>query len=160
MECYCYLRNVQDLLADGKTPCERRFGESFKGPVIPFGAVVEYHPISTRDQMRIHQFLEGSIAGNLSRICIDRGGLWKRDPDSRFGRLGNMDASEIYSRRINAKEVLIRQKGNDFIFPFADGTAKLPGRRCNELRVQLCVPKEEIFPIPLKYIDVTRDYTH
>ena len=26
MECYCYLRNVQNLLADGKTPCERRFG--------------------------------------------------------------------------------------------------------------------------------------
>ena len=33
MEHYCDLRNVQDLLADGKTPCERRFGESFKGPM-------------------------------------------------------------------------------------------------------------------------------
>ena len=30
VECYCYLRNVQDLLADGKTPNERRFGEPFK----------------------------------------------------------------------------------------------------------------------------------
>ena len=36
MECYCYLRNRQDL-SDGKTPYERRFGEPFKGPVIPFG---------------------------------------------------------------------------------------------------------------------------
>ena len=27
MECYCYLRNVQDLLADGKTLYDRRFGE-------------------------------------------------------------------------------------------------------------------------------------
>ena len=26
MECYCYLRIIQDLLSDGKTPCERRFG--------------------------------------------------------------------------------------------------------------------------------------
>ena len=26
MECYTYLRNVQDLLSDGKTPYERRFG--------------------------------------------------------------------------------------------------------------------------------------
>ena len=26
MECHCHLRNVQDLLADGKTPYERRFG--------------------------------------------------------------------------------------------------------------------------------------
>ena len=29
MECYCYLRNVQDLLTDGKTPYERRFGYFF-----------------------------------------------------------------------------------------------------------------------------------
>ena len=50
MECYGYLRNVQDLLADGKTPHERRFGEPFKGPVIPFGAMVEYHPFSSRDR--------------------------------------------------------------------------------------------------------------
>ena len=43
MECYCCLRNVQDLLSDGKTPYERRFGIPFNGPVIPFGAMVEYH---------------------------------------------------------------------------------------------------------------------
>ena len=37
-----------------------------------------------------------------------------------------LDASEIYRRRINAKEVLISQKkGEDFIFQIADGTAKL-----------------------------------
>ena len=43
MECYCYLRNIQDLLSDGKTPYERRFGMPFDGPVTPFGAMVEYH---------------------------------------------------------------------------------------------------------------------
>ena len=32
MECYCYLRNIQDLLSDGKTPNERRFGMPFNGP--------------------------------------------------------------------------------------------------------------------------------
>ena len=37
MECYTYLRNVTDLLSDGKTPYERRFGQPFKGPIIPFG---------------------------------------------------------------------------------------------------------------------------
>ena len=30
MKCYCYLRNVQDPLSDGKTPYERRFGQPFK----------------------------------------------------------------------------------------------------------------------------------
>ena len=46
MECYTYLRNIQDLLSDGKTPYERRFGEPFKGPIIPFGSLFEYYPIS------------------------------------------------------------------------------------------------------------------
>ena len=32
---YCYLRNIQDLVGDGKTLYESRFGESFKGPIIP-----------------------------------------------------------------------------------------------------------------------------
>ena len=40
IDCCCYLRNVQDLLADGKTPSERRFGDPFQGPVILFGAMV------------------------------------------------------------------------------------------------------------------------
>ena len=56
MEYYCNLRNIQDLLCDGKRPCERRFGMPFDGPVIPFGAMVEYHPISSQDQSRLHQF--------------------------------------------------------------------------------------------------------
>ena len=56
MESYCSLRNIQDLLSDGKTPHERRFGEPFKGPNIPFGSLVEYHPITAKDQSRIHQF--------------------------------------------------------------------------------------------------------
>ena len=123
-----------------------------------------------------------------------------------------MDASEIYPRRLNAKEVLITQRDQEFVFPVADGSATLSGRddefqeptlrwehtvrRENlsgesqgdreeshpeeakdeaetqedfwsiqgdfiyrhhiEPRVQIYVPKEESFPIPLKYIDVTR----
>ena len=30
VECYTYLRNIQDLLSDGKTPYERRFGKPFE----------------------------------------------------------------------------------------------------------------------------------
>ena len=39
IECYCHLRVVQDLLAVGRTPYERRFGEPSEGPIIPFGAI-------------------------------------------------------------------------------------------------------------------------
>ena len=50
MECYTYLRNILDLLSDGKTPFERRFGKPLKGPTIPFGSLVEYHPKTAKDQ--------------------------------------------------------------------------------------------------------------
>ena len=39
-ECYCHLRNVQDLLTDGNTLYSTRFGEPLKDPMIRFGAVV------------------------------------------------------------------------------------------------------------------------
>ena len=42
--------------------------------------------------------------------------------------LETMDASDIHPRRINAKEVLTPQRGDFYIFPTADGTAKLSGR--------------------------------
>ena len=54
-ECYTYLRNVTDLLFDGKTPYERRFGQPLTGPIIPFGSLVECYPVSAKDQSRIHQ---------------------------------------------------------------------------------------------------------
>ena len=63
MECYTYLRNVTDLLSDGKTPYERRFGQQFKGLIIPFGSLVEYHPITAKDQSRIHQFGKKVLPG-------------------------------------------------------------------------------------------------
>ena len=63
MECNTYLRNVTDLLSDGKTPYERRFGQPFKGPIIPFGSLVEYHPSTAKDQSRIHQFGKKVLPG-------------------------------------------------------------------------------------------------
>ena len=38
-----------------------------------------------------------------------------------------MDASEIYARRLNAKEVLTPQRSGNFILPVADGTVKICG---------------------------------
>ena len=48
MESYCYLRNIQDLLSDGKTPHERRFGMPFNGPMIPCGAMVDNLPLKKK----------------------------------------------------------------------------------------------------------------
>ena len=73
MEWYCYLRNIQDLLSDAKTPYDRRFGMPLNGPLIPFGAIVEYQPISVKDQSRLHQSGAKSLAWYISRLCIIRG---------------------------------------------------------------------------------------
>ena len=48
MECSTCLRNATDLLSDGKTPYERRFGKPFKGPIISLGSLVKYYTISER----------------------------------------------------------------------------------------------------------------
>ena len=60
LECCCYLRNIQDLLSDGKTPYERRFGVPFHGPDILFGAMAEYHIVSAEDLSRLHEFVQKS----------------------------------------------------------------------------------------------------
>ena len=125
-----------------------------------------------------------------------------------------MGASEIYSKRLNAKEVIFPKQGEFIFFPIADGRIKTPGgdqelrtstlvrprpiqgesnidflgesegslpqphdsfpdageamndfwsmsgsfmyRHHVEPRVKHYSPREESFPIPLKYIDVSR----
>ena len=215
MECYTYLRNVTDLLSDGKTPYERRFGQPFKGPIIPLGSLVEYHPITAKDQSKIHQFGKKVLPGLFLGYALYAGGIWKDDVlVADLEELETMDASEIYSKRLNAKKVIFPKEKGEFIFPMADGRIKpfggdqdletstsirqrpiqgeshldflgesegsLPpphdsfpdaGEAMNDFwsmsgsficrhhvepRVKLYSLREESFPIPLKYIDVSR----
>ena len=79
MECYTHLRNVTDLLSDGKTPYERRFGQPFKGPIIPFGSLVVYYPISADDQSRNHQFGKKVLPGLFLEYALYAVRLWKGD---------------------------------------------------------------------------------
>ena len=103
MECYCYLRNVKDLLADGKTRYERRFGEPFKGPVIPFGAMVENHPLSAKDLSRLLQFYLEFTFG----YALYAGGIWKGDIlVADVEELEILEVSEIHARRLHAKEII------------------------------------------------------
>ena len=78
VECYTYLRNTQDLLSDGKTPYERRFGQPFKGPIIPFGSLVEYHPKTAKDQSKNPSICKESLIWIVPRIRSVRGGEFGR----------------------------------------------------------------------------------
>ena len=97
MECYTYLRNVTDLMSDGKTPYERRFVQPFKGPIIPFGSLVEYHPITAKDQSRIHQFGKKVLRGLFLGYALYAVRIWKGDvliadleELETMGRIGNL----------------------------------------------------------------------
>ena len=189
-------------------------GNHFGGPIIPFGSLVEYHPKTARDQSRIHQFGKKVLPGLFLGYALYAGGIWKGNVlVADLEESETMDASEIYSKRLNAKEVIFPKEG-EFTFPIADGRIKTPGedqelrtstlirqrpirgesrldflgesegsfpqphdslpvageamndfwsmsgsfiyRHHAEPRVKLYSPTEESFPIPLKYIDVTR----
>ena len=64
------------LLLSAKYSGFSSLGMPFNGPVIPFGAMVEYHPISAKDQSRLHQFggkiLPGIFLGYV--VCTGESG--------------------------------------------------------------------------------------
>ena len=187
-----------------------------KGPIIPFGSMVEYHPTSAKDLSRLHQFGTKDLPRIFLGYVPYAGRIWKGDiVVTNIQELEKMGASEIHAKRPNEKEVLTHQNGEHFIFPIADGKVKLSGgdqvlrtstifqdhpdrgeeqgnllgesdgssptlfqdsspddgearnyfwsisgnyiyRHHVEPRVKLYVPREESFPIPLRFIDVTR----
>ena len=134
MESCCYLRNLQDLLSVGKIPYERRFAVPcdgpvvLNGPVVPFGAMVEYAFSSARDLSRLHQFGPQVLPWKFFGYTLHAGRIWKGDIlVADIEELEQMEASEIHAKRLSAKEVLTPLSGGNFIFPIADGTVKLSG---------------------------------
>ena len=129
MECYTNLRNIQDLLSDGKTPYERRFGKPFKGPIIPYGSLVEYYFHFCERPVKNPSIWKDSFTWIVPRICVlHAGGIWKGDILVAYiEELEKMDASEIYSKRLNAKEVISPKEKGELFFPIADGRVKFVG---------------------------------
>ena len=90
--------------------------------------MVEYYPISAKDQSRIHQFGKKVLPGLFLGYALYAGGIWKGDVlFADLEELETMDASEIYSERLNAKDVIFPKDNGEFIFPIADGRIKTPG---------------------------------
>ena len=95
----------------GKHHTRDAFGEPFHGPIIPFGSLVEYYPFSAKDQSRIHQFGKKVLPGLFLGYALYAGRIWKGDIlVADLEELETMDASEIYSKRLNAKEVIFSKE--------------------------------------------------
>ena len=96
-------------------------GNHFKVPIIPFGSLVEYHPLTMKDQSRIHQFGKKVSPELFLGYAWYARGFWKGDVlVADLEELETMDASEIYSKRLNAKEVIFPKEKGEIIFPIAD----------------------------------------
>ena len=57
----------------GRRPMKDVLGNHLKGPIISFGSLVEYHPITAKDQSRIHQFGKKVFTWIVPRIRSLRG---------------------------------------------------------------------------------------
>ena len=90
--------------------------------------MVEYHPISTKDQSRLHQCGKKVLLAIFLGYALYAGGIWKGDiMVVDIEELEKMDASEIHAKRLHAKEVITPKIGEQFIFLVADGKVKLSG---------------------------------
>ena len=101
----------------------------FDGPVIRFGVLVEYHPISAIDLSRLHQFGPKVLPGIFFGYALHTVRIWKGDIlGLRHGSIWtNIDVSEIHSRKTQCKASVKPMRGDNFIFPVADATVKISG---------------------------------
>ena len=58
----------------GRRPMKDVLGNHLKRPIIPFGSLVEYHPITAKDQSRIHQFGKKVLPGLFLGYALYAGG--------------------------------------------------------------------------------------
>ena len=122
-----FCETSQNYYLVGRRPMKDVLGNHLKGPIIPFGSLVEHHPITAKDQSRIHQFGKKVLPGLFLGYALYAGGIWKGDVlIADLEELETMDASEIYSERLDAKEVIFPKQG-EFIVPIADGRIKTLG---------------------------------
>ena len=72
---------------------------------------MEYHPISAKDQSRLHQFGGKVSPGIFLGYVLIAERIWKGDiVVADIEEVEKVDASEIHARRLNAKEVLTPQR--------------------------------------------------
>ena len=85
-------------------------------------------PFLRKTSQKIHQFGKKVLLGLFLGYALYAGGIWKGDIlVADIEELETMDASEIYSKRLNAKEVIFPKENGNFIFPAADCRINLSG---------------------------------
>ena len=113
------LRNAHDILADGLTAYEARFGEPFDVVIVPFGASVEYKPSSKADTEKLPELGKKTCEGLCTGCCQKAGCGWDGDVDILDGmELKNAgDIDDVHTKRISADEMTVTKKNGEVYFP-------------------------------------------
>ena len=208
MERYCYLRNIQDLTSDGKTPNERRFGMPFNGQVTleqwsnldcisleqkscqVYFSVMHYTRRESGKETLWSQTLKNwrkwTHQNSTPEGSMQREAKRRKEVETSYSQ-SQMEQSKIFrgEQRLRTstltrdrpergeEQEILQGKSHELHFPsllqedstrddkeansdFWTITREIIYRHHVEPRVKLYMPREESFPIPLKYIDVTR----
>ena len=102
----------------GNLRYERRSGELFKGTIMLFDAWIRYLQKLREKQSKKFINWQENLYEEFSWLCFIRGGYEQE----------NVASSKFYFRRLNTKKVLIIRRDEEFVFPAANGLAKLWGR--------------------------------
>ena len=129
MMCFCFLKNVHDLLDGDETSFKRRYGANFYGPIIPFGCHISYKPITPQDIARLPQFGSNNLEGIFVGYSQQAGGGW--DGDLLIVDWHELEEAEfqyeVKVKRFKEQEVTVLKFGDKFRFPLAECALKQPG---------------------------------
>ena len=103
MECFCFLRNIQDKLPDRQSPHERRFEPPFDCPVIPFGPFFSKKSNLYERQKSCSSIWYNDASRNLHRVHAE---FWRR-LDQRLGHRGLARHREQRRVRSSRQEVQV-----------------------------------------------------
>ena len=129
MKCYCFLHCIVTQMFHGKTAYKQRFKKEFAGPIIPYGAAVEYLPITKKDKAKCHKLGGKLLKGIFLGYVQHAGGGWTGDLrviDQEEINEATL-VSEVYPKRFKSSEVFVRLRKEKVYFPLAEGNLSQPG---------------------------------
>ena len=138
MECYTYLRNVTDLLSDGKTPSEDVLGNHLKDRsfhLVHWLNITQSLRRTSQESINLERksYLDCSSDTHCTRVEFGRVTYWSQT----FEELEMMDVSEIYSKKTQCERSDISLRKRRIYFSNRRWTNQNPWRRSGTENIHL-----------------------
>ena len=118
MACYCFLRNVSDVLHNGHIAYYSRYNSDFQVPLIPFGAQIEYKPMSEKDLEKLHTYGRKVLSGIFMGYHQKAGGAWNGDIlIADWEEIENLESPrDIHLKQIPFAQTFVSKENEQFRF--------------------------------------------